>query len=129
MEKLAQISQTSKSNVILLKDEGYKNKQIASRLGLSEAFVGQILKRNKENVTLSLMKRSGWPCKTTPRTDQKIQRLLEANPFLTSRDIKRLVPELAEVSVRMIRHHVNKDLKLPSQKPLKKLLLTPKMAK
>ena len=53
MEKLAQISQTSKSNIILLKEEGYKNKQIASRLGLSKAFVSRILKWNKENVTLS----------------------------------------------------------------------------
>ena len=65
----------------------------------------------------------------TPRMDQTIRRLLEANPFLTLTDIKRLVPELAEVSVRMICHCENKDLKLPFQKPLKKLLLTPKMAK
>ena len=75
------------------------------------------------------MKRSGRPCKTTPRTDQKIRRFLEANPFLTSTDIKRLVPELAEVSIRTIRHSVNKDLKLPSRKLLKKPLFTPKMAK
>ena len=43
--------------------------------------------------------------------------------------IKRLVPKLAEVSVRMIRHRVNKDLKLPSRKPLKIPLLTSKMTK
>ena len=126
---MGKLAQTSKSNVILLKKEEYKNKQIASRLGFSEASLSRILKRNKENITLSPMKRSGRPCKTTPRTDQKIRRLFEANPFLTSTDIKRLVPELAEVSVRTIRHRINKDLKLPSRKPLKKPLRTPKMAK
>ena len=126
MEKMAQISQTSKSNVILLKEEGYKNKQIASRLGLSEAFVSRILKRNKENVTSSPMKRNNRPCKTTSRTDRKIRRLLEANPFWTSKDLKRLVPELAEVSIRTVCHRVNKNLKLLSRKPLKKQLLTPK---
>ena len=59
MGKLAQISQTFKNNVILLKEEGYKNKQIASRLGLSEASVSRMLKRNKENVIWSPMKKSG----------------------------------------------------------------------
>ena len=44
MEKLAQIAKTSKSNVILLKEEGYKNKEIAKRLGLSEASVSRMLK-------------------------------------------------------------------------------------
>ena len=88
MGKLAQISQTSKSNVILLKEEEYKNKQIASRFGLSEASVSRILKRNKENVTLSPMKRSGRPCETALRTERNIGRLLEANPILTSTDIK-----------------------------------------
>ena len=89
MGKLAQIFQTFKSHVILFKEEGYKNKQIASRFGLLEASVSRILKRNKENVTLSPMKRSGRPCETAPRTDQNIGRLLEANPFLTSTYMKR----------------------------------------
>ena len=129
MGKLVQISKISKSKVILLKEEGYKNKDIASRLGISEASVCRILKRNKENVTLSPMKRSGRPRKTTPRTDRKIQRLLQAKPFLSSTEIKRSVPELADVSIRTIRHRLNKDLKLPARKPLKKPLLTPKMAK
>ena len=55
------------------------------------------------------MKRSGRPCKTTSRTDRKIRRLLKANPFWTSKYLKRLVPELAEVSVRTICHRVNKE--------------------
>ena len=129
MGKLAQIAKSSKSDVILLKEEGYKNKEIANRLGLFEASVSRILKRNKENLTLSPMKRSGRPRKTTPRTDRKIRRLLQEKPFLSSTDIKRSVPELAELSVRTIRHRLSKDLKLPSRKPLKKPLLTPKMAK
>ena len=42
MGKLAQIFQISKCNVILLKEEGYKNKKIASRLGFSKASVSRI---------------------------------------------------------------------------------------
>ena len=75
------------------------------------------------------MKRSGQPRNTAPRTDRKIRRLLEEKPFLSWTDIKRSVPELAELSVRTIHHHLGKDLKPPSRKPLKKPLLTPKMAK
>ena len=51
MARSVQISKTSKSKVVLFKKEGYKNKEIASSLGLSEASVCRILKRNKENVT------------------------------------------------------------------------------
>ena len=129
MGKLAQIAKTSKRNVILLKEEGYKNKEIAKRLGLSEASISRILKRNKENLTLSPMKMCGRFRKTIPRMDRKIWRLMQAKAFLPSTDIKRSVPELAELSLKTIRHRLSKDLKLPSQKPLKKPLLTSEMAK
>ena len=81
MGKSAQIAKTSKSNVILLKEEGNKNKEIASRLGLYKASVRRILKRNKENLTLFPMEKSSRLQKTTPRKDRKIRRLLQAKPF------------------------------------------------
>ena len=64
------------------------------------------------------MKRSSQPRKTTPRTDRKIQRLLQAKPLLSSTEIKRSVPKLVNLSIRTIRHRLNKDLKLPNRKPL-----------
>ena len=53
MGKLPQISKTLKSNVILLKEEGYKNVKISKRLKISEAFVSRILQKSKENLSLS----------------------------------------------------------------------------
>ena len=53
MEKLPQISKVSKSNVILIKDEGFKNVEISKRLKFAEASISRILQRNKENLSLS----------------------------------------------------------------------------
>ena len=71
MGKLPQISKASKSNVILLKQEGYKNVEISKRLKLSEASVSRMLQRNEQNLSLSPLKRSGTPRTTTPRTIAK----------------------------------------------------------
>ena len=60
MGKLAQIAKTSNSSVVLLKEEGYKNKEIASRLGLSEASVSRILKKNKKKLDF-ITNEKEWP--------------------------------------------------------------------
>ena len=71
MGKLPQISKALKSNVILLKEEGYKNVDISKRLKLSEASVSQILQRNKENLSLSPLKRSANPVPPLSRRTAK----------------------------------------------------------
>ena len=126
MGKLPQISKALKSNVILLK--GYKNVDISKRLKLSEASVSRILQRNKENLSLSPLKRSGRPRTTTLRTDRKIKRLCLGQPFISSSEIKRSMQELSSVTTRTIRNRLHKDFKLPARKPLKKPLITPRMA-
>ena len=128
MEKLPQISKASKSNVILLKQEGYKNVEISKRLKLSEASVSRILQRNKQNLSLSSLKRSGRPRTTTPRTDCKIKQLCQKQPFISSSEIKRSMQELISVTTRTIRNRMHKGFKLPARKPLKKPLITPRMA-
>ena len=90
MGKLPQNSKASKSNVILLKQEGYKNVEISKRLKLSEASVSRMLQRNKQNLSLSPLKRSGRPRTTTPRTDCKIKLLCQKQPFISSSEIKDL---------------------------------------
>ena len=94
MGKLPQISKASKSNVIFLKQEGYKNVEISKRLKLSEASVSRMLQRNKQNLSLSPLKRSGTPRTTTPRTDCKIKQLCQKQPFISSSEIKRSMQEL-----------------------------------
>ena len=123
MGKLPQISKASKSNVILLKQEGYKNVEISKRLKLSEASVSRILERNKQNLSLSPLKRSGRPRTTTPRTDCKIKQLCQKQPFISSSEIKRSMQELISVTTRTIRNRMHKDFKLRARKPLKKPLI------
>ena len=124
MGKLPQISKVSKSNVILLKQEGYKNVEISKRLKLSEASVSRILQRNKQNLSYSPLKRSGRPRTTTPRTDCKIKQLCQKQPFISSSEIKRPMQELISVTTRTIRNRMHKGFKLPARKPLKKPLIT-----
>ena len=128
MGKLPQISKALKSNVILSTEEGYKNVDISKQLKLSEASVSRILQRNKENLILSPLKRSGIPRTTTLRTDCKIKRLCLRQPFISSSEIKRSMQELSRVTTRTIRNRLHKDFKLPACKPLKKPLITPRMA-
>ena len=128
MEKLPQISKASESNVILLKDKGYKNGEISKRLKLSEASVSRILQRNKENLGLSPLKRSSRPSTTTPRTYRKIKRLCQEQPFISLLEIKRSIQELSSVITRTIRNPLHKDFKLSARKPLKKPLITQKIA-
>ena len=95
---------------------------------LSEASVSRILQRNKENLSLSPLKRSGRPRTTTLRTDRKIKRLCLGQPFISSSEIKRSMQELSSVTTRTIRNRLHKNFKLPARKPLKKPLITPRMA-
>ena len=104
MRKLPQISKALKSNVILLKEEGYKNVDILKRLKLSEASVSRILQRNKENLNLSPLKRSGRPRTTTLRTDRKIKQLCLGQPFNSLSEMKRSMQELSSVTTRTIRN-------------------------
>ena len=128
MGKLPQISKASKSNVIFLKQEGYKNVEISKRLKLSEASVSRILERNKQNLSLSPLKRSGRPRTTTPRTDCKIKQLCQKQPFISSSEIKDLCKSWLVWTTRTIRNRMHKYFKLPACKPLKKPLITPRMA-
>ena len=127
MGKLPKILKVSKSNVILLKDEGYKNVEISKRLKLSEASFSRILQRNKENLNrLSPLKKIGRPRTTTPRTNRKIKRLCQEQPFISSSEIKRSMQELSSMTTRTIRNRLHKDFKLPAPKPLKKPLIMQK---
>ena len=88
MGKLPQISKALKSNVILLKEEGYKNIDISKRLKLSEASVSRILQRNKENLSLSPLKRSRRPRTTTLRTDRNFIKAVSVRVVLMNMSIE-----------------------------------------
>ena len=129
MGKAAEISKTVRSNVILLMEEGYKNCDIAKRLKVSAASVSRIIRTYKENGSFSPKKRSGRPRKSTERMDREMRRLCVRKPSITSSEIKKSLPLLANMSTRTIRRRLYSEMNLPTRKALKKPLLTPRMAK
>ena len=129
MAKLPKISKASKSNVILLKDEGYKNVEISKRFKLSKAPVSRILQRNKENLSLSsLQKRVADPLPPLPGRTAKSNNSAPEQSFISSSEIKRSMQELSRVTTRTIKNCLQIDFKLLVGKTLKKPLITQKIA-
>ena len=58
----------------------------------------------------------------------QIKLLCQKQPFISSSEIKRSMQELISVTTRTIRNRMHKEFKLPARKPLKKPLITPRMA-
>ena len=58
----------------------------------------------------------------------KSNNFVKSKPFISSSEIKRSMQELISVTTRTIRNRMHKGFKLPARKPLKKPLITPRMA-
>lgn len=124
MGKKVQLTDVQKSNIILLKEEGYQQKAIANRLQLSESSVSRIV---KSETPFKVGKRSGRPRSTSRHAESKLKRIVQSDPFITSSKAKAEVPELNQVSSRTVRRILHDKLNLPSRKVSKKPLL-PKSA-
>lgn len=80
--------------------------------------------------TLPRKKGSGAPRKTSPRTNMILRREVMSGPSVAATTIKSKHPELLKnVSIRTIRHRLQKDLGLPARRAAKKPLLTTVMKK
>ena len=62
-----------------------KQGAIATRVGLTHATVNRILKRHAATGSLVPGKSSGAPCKTTPRQDRALLRMVRRDRFLSAR--------------------------------------------
>jgi transposase len=99
---------------------------ISSQLKLSESTLRRILafaKRNPINPIIPRKPGSGRPKKIIEETRRLIKKKLQANPSLTAVKLKRVIPALANVSIRSIQDCCLKDLKLPSRRKAKEPLL------
>jgi len=75
-------------------------------------------------------KRSERPRKTTKRTDELLKHSVMIQPTLTAKEIKHEHYDLLkDVSVRTIRHRLQKELNLPARHAAKKPFLSDKMRK
>jgi len=124
MGKKKQISSEKVAQAILLKEEGYKQKDIATRLSISQQAVSLCLKRYTSTGQLVAKSRSGRPVKTTETTDRHIHRLALAHPTMSSTEIASRLPIETIVSSRTIRRRLKHKFKLRAYRQALKPLLS-----
>ncbi|XP_042217888.1 uncharacterized protein LOC121863330 [Homarus americanus] len=104
--------------IITLYKEGYKCKDIATRVGIGVCQVQKWIKKFRDGGGEDIptpKPRSGRPRKIQNRTSKVIKRQLDKNPTLTARKLKENNPALLQdVSVRCISDHLLKDLQYRS---------------
>ena len=99
MGKFPEISKLTKSNAALLKEKGYKNREVATRFGL-KASVSRILHRYKEKAHVFYPnKEVGILAKTIIRTNRAIKQICRDKPSIISTEIRTSPPERSDVSI------------------------------
>ncbi len=130
MGRKPQLSAAVRSNLLLLSEEGYSQRQISKRLNISVASVNKFLKLKNAGESLEPKKRTGRRRKTSSKTDKQIKRLVTQQPFLTAAQVKAELPGiLDDVSNRTIRNRLHSELGFKARRPVHKPLLTEKMRK
>ncbi len=105
-------------------------KTIRQQLKMSESTLRRILAFAKANPIDPIMPRKavmGRPRKISKDTMKVIKKKLQEQPSLTAVQLKKVIPSIANVSIRSIQDCCLKDLKLPSRRKAKKPLLTDRM--
>ena len=100
MGKFPEISKLTKSNAVLLKEKGYKNREVATRFGLFKASVSRILHRYKEKAHVFYPnKEVGILARTIIRTNRVIKQICRDKPSIISTEIRTSPPERSDVSI------------------------------
>ncbi len=97
---------------------------------MSESTLRRILSFAKKNPVAPIANRkpgSGRPATITPAIQKAMKKKLEATPTMTAKQLKKIMPELANSSVRQIQDVCLKKLELPSRKMAKKPLINERM--
>lgn len=123
---MANYSLQIRSNIILLNEEGYSQRQIAKRLAVSKTGVQETIARKVKTGSENPNKRTGRPRKTSRQTDSMIKRLVTANPTASSKFLQAQLPERCRVSTATIRRRLCKDFNLRSYRAARKPLLSAK---
>ena len=123
---MAQLSDVIKAKVILLREEGYSQRDIAAGLGISKTGVLKTIARNFLNGNNNALQGCGRPRKTSNATDHMIRRIAVADPTASSTFIQSQLPGHMNISPATIRRRLCNDFGLKSCRPAKKPRLSPK---
>lgn len=115
-----------RSNVLILKEEGYSFRQIGNRLGISVGAIQRTITRHKENGSLISKRRSGRPQKTSATTDRMIKRFIIQNPRASSTFIQAQLPCEVKIHSSTIRRRLSKTFGLPAYRSAAKPRLSQK---
>jgi transposase len=127
MGKKKQVSSEVAAQIQILYENDNRVTDIAAVTKVSKSSVSKIISRYEETGSFSPRARSGRPRITTPRTDNKIKRMVQSNPMISSSEIRaNLSKEVKTPSSRTIRHRLQKELNLRSYRPAVKPRLSAK---
>lgn len=130
MGKRRSLTKNDKQNIIILFQEGIKQKDIAAKLNYNQSTVSRaIYQYKKYGISLDHKHPSGRPRKTSAREERIIQRTIRKNRFTTLLDTKvQLEKRGINISVSTTFRRL-KDLGYINATPKRKPLLTQKQRK
>jgi transposase len=127
MGKKEEITPKKRSNIKLLREEGYSQREIASRLNISQSAVWRTIARFRETGNLKSFHRTGRPRCTSGRVDRIIKRLVQDNPRISSAQISQNITSLSSAakpcSPRTVRRRLFSEFNLKARRPARKPLL------
>ena len=129
MGKTKDIASETAAQIVILSEQGAKQKEIANILKVNQSVVSRTLKRYKNTGKYSRNKPSGQPRCTSEQTDRMIHRMAVENPMCSASYIQANLPNEVNVSTRTIRRRLNKEFNLVSYSPAVKPLLSDKNVK
>ena len=123
------VSIKEKTRVLTISEDGVPVIRVAANLHVSRQAnydLKRAAARLPPGTTPPRKVGTGAEKKTTTRTDALIRREVMMYPSETAASLKKHAQLLQEVSVRTIKHRLQKDLKIPCHRAAKKQLLTRK---
>src|SRR5215475_12841484 len=81
------LSPTKRAQILAYSRCGNSQRNIAALLGVSQVAVHQALKKYQQTGSFTDAKRSGRPCKTSPRADRVLGRAVKNQPRITLKSL------------------------------------------
>ena len=109
---MAKISLIERQKVIVLREEGYSQRQISSKTGYSKTAVTETIKKFRETGSLEDGKKSGRPPKLTKDDNKYLKALSLRNRKITSTELAKDINTATgkNVSSSCIRRHLLKSV-------------------
>ena len=120
MGRKKDISPTKVAQIVVLHEQGWTQRAIASKFNISQVTVQQRLKIYEKTGEFKAKKR-----KTTTVTDRLIHRKVRSNPTISSSHLVSQLPTNVKISARTIRRRLQNDFNLSAYRPA----LKPKLSK